>query len=367
MKIRAVAMLAPILALCLGGCGLDTIKEMADDKLEKNAEKRSSYTQEMVNEEVYAGLIAGKKIIEFDGVVSSDMVQQAVYNARYECPEVFWTDGFSVSTGYKSTTLECDSIHDLDEDRIAEMNKELDAAVEEIAAEVDKDLSDHDKLLYLHDRLIELCDYDYDSYSSGDSEVIGFAGSAYGCLVERKAFCEGYAKAFKLLANRLGYECGMVCGQSRGDNHAWNYVKADGEYYWIDVTWDENATETDTDFPPMHKYFLLNDELFMQGRTVDDDVPFVPQCSSMEDNFYVYGGLYLDSYSFEELDSLMDAHADEGGLDMMFSNSESYEAAVEEFMTQGEIWNTHIMQNGGEPLPYYVDPDLRTLTIGWRS
>lgn len=371
MKRMLIALLA--LTMCLSGCGINNINDtssskgaVADDQSESAVEQKPPYTQEQVNELVFAGLSSGKKEIKFDRVVSNEMVQQAVYDARYECPDVFWTTQFVASTDQLTTTLICDSIHDLDESQLATMYVELNKSVEEIIAEIDSELSDYDKLLALHDKLIELCDYDYESFGISDPEIIGFAGSSYGCLVEHKAFCEGYAQAFSLVARRLGFECGMVCGTAQEERHAWNYVKADGEYYWLDVTWDENTTESDTSFPPMHKYFLLNDELFMGNRTVDDDVPFYPECTAWENNYYVHNGLYLKSYDFEEINRLMDDHADIGGLDVMFANDESYEAAISGLMEQGEIWSTHMMLNGLAPNPYYADPELRTLTFDWQ-
>ena len=359
-----------VLVMCLSSCGLAQLKEdfgeKMDEKIEQHAAEKTTYTQEQLDKEVFEGLSAGKKTIVFDGVVSSDMVQQSVYNARYACPDVFWTEGFSVSTDYSTTTLECESIHDVDEQQLANMYVELNNAVDTIAASIDSGASDYDRLLSLHDKLIEICDYDHDAYAATDQETIGFAGSSYGCLVEHKAVCEGYAHAFSLVARKMGFECGIVCGTSRGENHAWNYVKADGDYYWLDVTWDENATEADGDFLPIHKYFLLDDELFMAGRTVDKDVPFVPQCTMMDNNYYVHNGLYLEGYSFADIDSLMTEHADEGGLDLMFADDESYQTAIDELMENGSIWNTQVMQNGAEAAPYFADPELRTLTITWQ-
>ena len=366
---KAKAWLTGLLAvsLMLSGCGVDTIREniteKVDEKIEEHAVNTTKYTQEQVNEKVYKDLAAGKKTIVFDGVVSADMLQESVYGTRYECPEVFWTGGFSVSTDYSSTTLECDSIHDLSEDELAAMGKALSDTAEQIVNGADGLESDFDKLKYLHDILIDICEYDYTAYESSDPETIGFAGSSYGCLVEHKAVCEGYAKAYTLLARKMGFDCGMVCGTARDEKHAWNYVKADGEYYWLDVTWDENATENTEGFCPRYKFFMLDDEHFMYNRTSDEDVVFVPECSAMDDNYYVHSGLYLESYDFDTFNSLLNEHADEGGLDIMFADKESYDTAVDELMEKGNIWLTDYMQSSEGSAPYYADPELLVLTV----
>ncbi len=355
-------------ALMLSGCGLSeirkTISEKVDEKIEAHSIEKSEYTQEEVNKKVYKDLAECKRKIVFDGVVSTEMVQNAVYGTRYACPEVFWTGGFTVSTNYSTTTLECDSVNDLDEETLSDMKKEMDKALDKLVKEVSVGATDHEKLLALHDKLIDICRYDYDAANSSDPDDIGFAGSSYGCLVEHKAICEGYAQAFSLAARKMGYECGMVCGTAKNEKHAWNYVKIDGKYYWLDVTWDENATETATGYAPKHKFFLLDDSHLMKGRTVEEDVPFVPHCDSMDENYYVKNGLFLESYSFEKVNEIMNAHADEGGADMMFADKESYEAALDDLMEQGNIWKTDVMQKGAESAPYFPDPDLYIITVG---
>ena len=367
MKKKIALMLA--LVMCLGGCGIeeikDTFSEKVDEKLEQRAAEKTKYTQEQVCEEVYRELAAGKKKISFDGLVSMEMAQYAVNHVMYDCPEVFWTNNMTISTDYKSTTLECDSINDLDESELALMAEKLDIAAEEVAAEAEKGGSDYEKIMLLHDKLIEICDYDYEAYEQTEVEKMGFAGSSYGCLVEHEAVCEGFAQAFSLVGRKMGFDCGIVSGIAGGETHAWNYIKADGEYYWLDVTWDENTTETETDYFPMHKFFMLNDDLFMSGRTVDEDVPFVPQCTSMEDNYYVHSGLYLESYDFEAVDSIMSAHADEGSVDMMFADHSAYEAALNDLVEENNIWNLQVMQGLTEGKPYYSDDKLNTLMFAW--
>ena len=373
MKKKLAALLAAV--LCLGGCGLDMLdqdlSEKVDEKIEQNAVNKTKYDQDKVNEEVREGLKAGKTKIVFDGVVSTDMVQNAIDLTGYTAPEVFWTGGFTVSTDYSTTTLECETIFGLDETQLAEMTAEMQAVADELAEKASAFDSDYEKLLSLHNSLIEICDYDYDAYDSiskaadDDAEAAGYSGSAYGCLVKHKAVCEGYAKAFMLVAQKLGFECGLASGIARGDRHAWNYVKADGEYYWIDVTWDENATENDTAITPMYRFFLVNDEIINKDHSVGSEVPFVPQCTAMEDNYYVHSGLYLESYDFEAVDSIMSAHADEGSVDMMFADHSAYEAALNDLVEENNIWNLQVMQGLTEGKPYYSDDKLNTLMFAW--
>lgn len=81
--------------------------------------------------------------------------------------------------------------------------------------------------------------------------------TAYGALVNKEAVCEGYAKAYKLLMDAMGIPCDVVINEE----HAWNVVCLEGNWYLVDVTND------DTNGNGMN-YFLLG----MDSLTVDEQM-----------------------------------------------------------------------------------------------
>ena len=116
--------------------------------------------------------------------------------------------------------------------------------------------------LYAHNYLIGVCDYDEEAV---ELQKPGRGGpneqNAYGALVEGKAVCEGYTRAFQLLCDRLSVPCWVIQGQAEGfdgegnTNHIWNCVMLDGDWYQVDVTWDDydsNPTVGD------EQYFYFN-------------------------------------------------------------------------------------------------------------
>lgn len=78
-----------------------------------------------------------------------------------------------------------------------------------------------------------------------------YIDTAYGALVNGKAVCGGYAKAFKAVLDRLNIPCVCVQGYSvKGNNsefisHMWNAVKLEGQWYAVDVTWNDTAGKND--------------------------------------------------------------------------------------------------------------------------
>lgn len=78
-----------------------------------------------------------------------------------------------------------------------------------------------------------------------------YIDTAYGALVNGKAVCGGYAKAFKAVLDRLDIPCVCVQGYSRSSAsseyvaHMWNAVKLEGQWYAVDPTWNDTAGKND--------------------------------------------------------------------------------------------------------------------------
>lgn len=83
-------------------------------------------------------------------------------------------------------------------------------------------------------------------------------------FVDGKAVCEGYSKAFQLLCNKAKIDCVLLSGTADSDNHAWNGVKIGGDWYQIDVTWDD----VDDFIYDSHEYFNLTDSLMYEDHTL---------------------------------------------------------------------------------------------------
>ena len=67
----------------------------------------------------------------------------------------------------------------------------------------------------------------------------------YGGLVNHTAVCLGYATTFQLLMDLSGVECITVAGAAFAsqEDHGWNMVRLNGNWYCVDVTWDANYRE----------------------------------------------------------------------------------------------------------------------------
>lgn len=126
----------------------------------------------------------------------------------------------------------------------------------EALAVVSKNMSDLQKAIALHDYLAVNCEYDKENLEANTLPQEVF--TTYGVFVNRSAVCQGYALAYKYLLNQAGIECHMVTSDVM--NHAWNLIKLDGQYYQVDVTWDDPTW--DLVGRAQHKYMFCSDAAF---------------------------------------------------------------------------------------------------------
>ncbi len=123
-------------------------------------------------------------------------------------------------------------------------------------AVVNESMSDLQKAIALHDYLAVNCEYDKENLDANTLPQEVF--TTYGVFVNRSAVCQGYALAYKYLLNQVGIECHMVTSDAM--NHAWNLIKLDGQYYQVDVTWDDPTW--DLVGRAQHKYMFCSDATF---------------------------------------------------------------------------------------------------------
>ncbi|MGN1269707.1 MAG: transglutaminase domain-containing protein [Clostridia bacterium] len=129
--------------------------------------------------------------------------------------------------------------------------------------------SDVEKARKVQNWLISTIDYENSNDAKNKHDI-------YGALHDRKAVCEGYARSFKYIMEKIGVPCILVSGngtnsEGKTESHAWNYIQIDYKWYAIDVTWNDPViigTGTLTD-EIKYKYFLNGSEEFFKNHKED--------------------------------------------------------------------------------------------------
>lgn len=308
------------------------------------------------------GLAAGETTVHFDRGISKDVLSSMVERASIAHPELFWYNSWTVSKASSWAEVQIDIMGCCGD--LPAMSAELDAAAQELIAKIPAGLDDYGTALFVHDYIAQTTEYDTAGAASVGS---GLYSTAYGCLVQHKAVCSGYAKAYQLIMQRLGYNCGYCTGDMfDGESHAWNYLRLNGAYYWIDVTHDDPVAADDSESLGItHAYFLINNDLLLRTRTIDDGQPFVPNCQSMEDNYYIRQRVYFEEYTFDRVSTVIASNVRSRRVEMMFGTDEAYQAALRSLITEGAIWDIPIVSGTETSIRYRQNDEMRVLTIAF--
>ena len=204
-----------------------------------------------------------------------------------------------------------------------QMCSQLLAVADAVLAQMPDFIDDYDKELYLHDAIVQRCVYDEHAAHQSD---------AYGCLVEGRAVCSGYARAAMLLLKKAGIETILVSGtgvseRSGSVSHMWNIVWLGGEPYHLDVTWDD--PEADENGTSSHLYFnLTTQEISVDHR--DISIPIA--CTATENNYFRKEGLWFDTYSPDAVSLICDKLTENirsgfNYIELEFADDEAFEKA----------------------------------------
>jgi len=177
--------------------------------------------------------------------------------------EFWWLGSYRLSSGIKSGSyylsikLMVDTNDSLNQ--IVNINKKFEVMKEDIVAKITSLnlTTDYAKIKYIHDYLVAKIVYTYER---------NHIRTLYGALVENKCVCEGYAEAFQYLASHYRINCIIA----RSDGHEWNFVKLNGNWYALDVTWDD--PQIGSSMEPSGSFTNIQTTYFLVGQDSQVDI-----------------------------------------------------------------------------------------------
>lgn len=227
---------------------LDKYAKIIYDGFEENKENMKSGTYKIEFGTEFNDLLNSP-----GGEEDINIAFQSAWNAyTYDNMDVFYIDVGKLTLTTRTTTIGSISTHRVElsngdnasylKDNFNSQTKIdgklnlLEAIQEEIARQLEGS-SDYTKIREVHNWMVDNIEYDVDLEADEPYSISG-------ALTEGKAVCEGYARGFKYIMDELNIPCVLVSGtgtNSAGEteSHAWNYVQLDGNWYAVDVTWDD--------------------------------------------------------------------------------------------------------------------------------
>jgi len=254
----------------------------------------------------------------------------------------------------------------------------MEAYVSEVLSVVDPRMTDAQKVAALYKKYTSTMSYAW----GGGKEI----GNAVGALTNRIAICGGYSFGFQYILMRAGVQSIYMTGDTSEGYHAWNYVKADGQWYFVDSTWGSDRwllkgqssltshkPRTTQHFEPVPTLsetdYNLNDAIFsiekynetvanetyeMTVSVVEDVLNKYADKLSQIRQIYMFEPTTLDFVGNEVEEAIVDEIRQAvkgkftGTLAVSIANFGNY-TTVDEFMTEG----LNISYQASDDTPYY--------------
>lgn len=176
-----------------------------------------------------------------------------------------------------------------DKETYDKMVKEYNKATNKILNKFTDGMSTYNKIKTIHDEIINNAVYDLEAENNYN---------LYGVLIDNKAKCDGYAKAFTYVCGKAGIRTVTVMGydrnaQSKENGHMWNKVYYNKKWYNVDVTWDDPVSEMKDNL--QYDYFMVSDKA-LENTHEEDNMSFkVPKATDDTKGYYVVSKNYAES------------------------------------------------------------------------
>lgn len=231
-----------------------------------NAKQKNAY------DELFPHIEQAEKEIHVTGDYAQEDVFKAIKAIYADHPEIFWMDGSSqvgsragkaeiVKPGYNNLTFMLQS-----------KKKALQKVVDQYLEGV-KSLSLLEKEKYVHDRMVREVSYEFHKHDQ----------TAYAALVEKKAVCAGYTRAFQLILQKMLIPCyycnGTANGKGKWESHAWNVLRLNADWVNTDVTWNDCFEKVSKNVVS-YTYYNCPDSVISANHKRGPECQFLPKCIS---------------------------------------------------------------------------------------
>lgn len=166
----------------------------------------------------------------------------------------------SITFSYNNDIIEITINHTYSPQEINEINTLVDQI---ITNNIQDNMTSKDKIKAIHDYIIN--NTDYDQLKTENIEDTTYkSNTAYGVLVEKYGICSGYSDTMAIFLNKLN----IINYKISNDQHIWNLVFLDGNWYHLDLTWDDPISDTNI---TRDNYFLITNDVL---KKLGDDVHY---------------------------------------------------------------------------------------------
>lgn len=241
-------------------------------------------------DDIYSAINHYSPVLKTDTLSENEI--KKIYDAvRADHAEIYWVDGFTIrkqESGGKITRLDFVPRYTMEKKTAVAYAKKVRSCADTILRFAPVSGSDYEKSKWVYEYLFSNMTYNRDAKNNQN---------ILSSLLYHETACRGYATAAQYLLRELGIESVIIVGTWNDTPHAWNMVKLDGDFYYMDTTLSQYYLDSNSDKEPVIDYDYLNittQELLKQHKI---DVSFLlPSCTKDKDNYYVAEHKYITTY-----------------------------------------------------------------------
>jgi transglutaminase/protease-like cytokinesis protein 3 len=208
-------------------------------------------------------------------ISSSDMLFVILNAIDNDNPQLYYVDFQKIKYYLDSSNCILLFNYKYDVEQKIELDSQINQAVKSLIEQI-KNMTERDSCLVIHDWLIRSSQYGKcDIYPHSEHNILG-------PLLFSMSVCEGYAKAFKFILDKVKIRCLVVVGKGINaaglyEEHAWNIVKFGNQQFHVDVTYNRPINGKYIS----RAYYLLSTKQISIDHVIDNTIP-VPECDISE-------------------------------------------------------------------------------------
>lgn len=324
------------------------VEELRQMEVAQSEEGHQEYYFKQLTEEeqrVYRELLKGIRAREKEfylTISDDDSIDRSYHAVLKDHPEIFWVHNREKI--YKTTYSDSDYCvftpgYTYTDSEIDEIQTAMEQSFQEVRALIPEDAGDYEKVRIVYTYVI-----DHTQYQTGEDDQ-----SIAGVFWKKSAVCAGYAGAVQYLLERLDIPCIYVDGSTKGstEGHAWDIVKIDQEYYYVDATNGDqpdflngDAAQLEEHKTIIYDYLCPFPEEYEKTYTPSEELT-VLACTAKDLDFYVLNQGYFEDYSWQDIYDYCKMRLDNGAavVRFKFGSQEAFSEACQELLDDGVVQN----------------------------
>lgn len=323
-------------------------------------------TEKQIYLEIFDTLITLAEDVELSSL-DAQLIDRIFNCVMIDHPEIFYVTGYTLTKytrGEKLEKVTLSGTYTMSAQDVQQKQLAVDAYVTKCLAGINTSSSEYEKVKYVYEYLIQNTEYDLESENNQNILSVCING---------RSVCQGYAKTYQYLLNRLNIFCTLVKGRVIDrESHVWNLVQVDGEYYYVDPTWgdasytlskdasDENTVQIEA--PKInYDYLCVPEDMINKTHVIDTVIP-LPPCTSMNANYYVREGMYFTSVDTKQLQETFSNAYRSGKLSITLKCADAsvYEEMLDYLISKERIFD---YLEGGNSVSYVKMDNVYAILI----